>query len=124
MEKKIKLHPVLTCKLDDSVHVISKKLKENKERRIFVIDNTGKLKGIITTTDLVYKVVAEENLGKTAKDIMTKEVASIDVSEDIEKALEIMNKLESFVCPITDKGKIIGLVSYHDLVGNILSSLK
>lgn len=117
--KKIKLHKVLACKIDEKIIEVSKKLKEKKERRIFVVDK-DKLVGIITTTDLVYKVLAENKKDLTARDVMTKEVKSVDINEDIEKALEIMNSLKTFACPVTVKGKLLGLVSYHDLVGHVI----
>jgi CBS domain-containing protein len=81
------------------------------------------LKGLVTTTDLVYKALSEGNTEMLAKDIMTKDVATIDVKDDLEKAIEIMNELKSFVCPVTDNGKIVGLISYHDLMDNIINDL-
>lgn len=121
---KIKLHKVIKCKPEDSIKDISKKLKKNKERRIFVVDSKDKLIGIITTTDLVYKALAEENKNLKAKDVMTDKIQSVESNESLDKALEIMNSLKSFVCPITEKGKIIGLISYHDLVGYVIASMK
>jgi len=120
---KIKIHSVLTCNLNDNVKEIAKKLKENRDRRIFVVDSEDKLKGIITTTDLVYKFLAEEREDLKAEDIMTKEVKSVGVSEDLEKALEIMNEIKSFSCPLTEDGKIIGLISYQDILGHVFKTL-
>lgn len=120
---KIKLHKVLTCREDETIVDIANRLKENKERRIFVVDTHGKLKGIITTTDLVYKSIAVHNQNLTAKDVMTKEVKSVEIDDDLNKALEIMNNLKSFSCPVTDKGNVIGLLSYHDLLGHVLTSI-
>lgn len=122
--EKIKLHKVLTCKDSENASEISKKLKDAKERRIFVIDGDEKILGIITTTDLVYKVLGEDSKGVVAKEIMTSDVKSVDIKEDLNKALEIMNELNSFVCPITDKGKIKGIISYHDLVGYLFKSMQ
>jgi CBS domain-containing protein len=121
--KKIKILPVITCSLDDSITHIAKVMKEKKERRVFVVDKSKKLEGIITTTDLVYKALANDSKNLKAKDVMTQEVKSIDIQEDMEKALEIMNDLKTFTCPVTDKGKLLGLVSYHDLVSYVISSI-
>lgn len=122
--KKIKINKALACKLDDSVKDIAKKLKENNERRIFVVDNEGNLKGIITTTDLVYKALTDGNKTLKAKDVMTENILSVDSNEDLDKALEIMNKLKSFVCPVAENGKLLGVISYHDLMSYVVSSLK
>ena len=45
--EKIKLHKVLTCKDSENASEISKKLKDAKERRIFVIDGETKIKDVI-----------------------------------------------------------------------------
>ncbi len=121
--KKIKVHKVLTCKLDDTVKDIAKKLKENKERRIFVVDKQGKLSGLITTTDLVYKALCEDKKLK-AKDVMTKEVKCVEVSEDLDKALAIMDETKSFVCPVVKEGKILGIITYHDLANYVFKEVE
>ena len=121
--KKIKVHEALTCKLDDDVKDIARKLKENKERRIFVVDNSGKLVGLITTTDLVYNALCEDKNLK-AKDVMTKEVKCVDVSEDLDKALAIMDETKSFVCPVVKEGKVLGIVTYHDLVNYVFKEIE
>jgi CBS domain-containing protein len=123
---KITLHPALVCEEQESVEEISRKLCDNKDRRIFVNDKDGILKGIITTTDIVYKASCDFENAKSlkAKDIMVAGVKSIDISEDLDKALEIMNELKTFNCPITEGGKIIGVVSYHDLMNHVVKSLE
>ena len=122
--QKIKVHEVMTCNVEDDVSEIAAKLKEKNERRVFVTDNQGVLKGIITTTDLVYKVLPNCSFDMKAKDVMVREVKSVDIKEDLEKALEIMNGLETFVCPVTEKGKILGIVSYPEIVDYVLASAK
>lgn len=124
--KKITIHKALTCDLDESVESIANKLKEKKERRIFVNSKDGKLVGIITTTDLVYKGLCfgSKCVKMTASDIMTKEVRSVDLNEDFEKALEIMNSVKSFTCPVTDDGKIVGVVNYHEIINYLFNSVK
>ena len=121
---KIKIHKVLTCNPNDNITSIAKKLKDNNERRIFVVDSDKKLLGIVTTTDLVYKVLSKNKENLKAKEIMTKNIKAVDTSEDLNKALEIMNEIKSFSCPLTENNKIIGLISYHDLIGSVFSSLR
>ena len=124
--KKITIHKALTCSLDESAMDIAKKLRAGKERRIFVVDKDGKMEGIITTTDLVYKALCDGDKCSrmNAKELMVKSVKSVDLSEDFEKALEIMNELKTFNCPVTDKGKLVGVISYHELVDYLYNSVK
>lgn len=124
--KKITIHKALTCSLDESVMDIAKKLRTGKERRIFVVDKSGKMEGIITTTDLVYKALCDgDKCSKmNAKELMVKAVKSVDLNDDFEKALEIMNELKTFNCPVTDNGKLVGVISYHELVDYLFNSVK
>ena len=124
--KKINIHKALSCSLDESIENIANKLKEHKERRIFVNDKAGNLVGIITTTDLVYKALCFGNKCSkmNASDVMVKDVKSVDLSEDFEKALEIMNSIKSFTCPVTDNRKLVGVISYHELVDYLFNSVR
>ncbi|MEK6894237.1 MAG: CBS domain-containing protein [Nanoarchaeota archaeon] len=124
--KKITINKALTCSLDESVMDIAKKLRTGKERRIFVVDKNGKMEGIITTTDLVYKALCDgDKCSKmNAKELMVKAVKSVDLNDDFEKALEIMNELKTFNCPVTDNGKLVGVISYHELVDYLFNSVK
>ena len=124
--RKIQIYPIVTCGLDSSVTEIARKLRANKERRIFVVDAKGKLAGIITTTDLVYKEIRDGDKVNQlkAKEVMIGKVKSVDISEDLDRALGIMNELKTFNCPVTDKGKIVGIISYHDLVNYVFKSLE
>lgn len=124
--KKIVIRKVLTCHADESVEAIAKKMKDASERRVFVVDKSSKLIGLITTTDMVYKALCfgDKCVRMSAKDIMVKEVKSVDLSEDFEKALEIMNSIKSFNCPVTDNGKIVGVISYHELVDYLFNSVR
>lgn len=122
---KINIHPVLTCSSEESIESIALKLREKKERRIFVVETNKKLLGVITTTDLVYKALpnCSEVSKMKAQDIMTPNVRSLEISEDLEKALEIMNELQSFTCPVTENGKILGIISYHELVDHVFQNV-
>lgn len=120
--KKIQIHSVITCKEDTPVSEIAKKMEEKNDRRVFVTDSKDNLCGIITTKDLVYKVIAEKKHDSLAKDIMIKNVKCIDCDEALEKALEIMHDLKTFVCPVVENKKIIGIVDHNDIVNFIFES--
>ena len=120
-KKKVKVHKVLTCNVDHSVQQIAQILKKNK---VFVVDDEAVLQGIITTTDLVYNALAENKTSLKAADIMEKNVGSINMNDPLDKAFGIMNTHKTYVCAITDKGKLLGVISYHDIVGYIVSNTR
>ncbi|MEI7718822.1 MAG: CBS domain-containing protein [archaeon] len=118
---EIKVYPALVCKEDDSISKIAKLLKSKNERRIFVVDKDKKLVGIITTTDLVYNFLATSKKEMKAKEIMTKKVLSINKEDTIEKALDVMNKIKTYICPVVNDGKIVGVLRHNDIVKFLMS---
>ena len=121
--KKINVHPVLICKENDSVREVAQKLREHKERRIFVVDGENKLNGLVTTTDLVYNALCD-NCDKKVRDVMTKSVKSVDITDNLENALEIMNEVKSFAFPVTDNGKILGIILYPELLSYVYKEIQ
>ena len=118
---EIKVYPAFVCKEDDSVSKIASLLKSKNERRIFVVDKDKRLVGIITTTDLVYKFLATTKKEMKAKEIMTKKVLSINKEDTIEKALDVMNKIKTYICPVVNDGKIVGVLRHNDIVKFLIS---
>lgn len=118
MEKEIKIIKADTCSEEDSVINIAKTMKKNNTRRVFVLSKEKKLLGIVTTLDIVTRVVAEnKEVSKVkVKDIMTKNVKYITAEENVEDALRIMNTTHSYVCPILKDDKFLGVLSYHNIL--------
>ncbi len=108
----------LSCKENDSVVDVAKKLREHVIRYIYVVDSDDKPVGVISITDINNRIVAE---GKNpaslkARDIMTSKIHSFEEIEDIKKAYGACIKNEIASCPVTSHGKLIGLVSVHELL--------
>lgn len=113
---KIRVHDVLTCGLDENITNIEDTLKEKNEKRIYILDSEGALKGVLTTTDLVYQTQGKDKSKFTAKDVMHSQVEFVDVNDSHRKALEIMNKYQTFMCPIVKDNKLIGAIAYDDVL--------
>ena len=120
--EKLKIKPALTCYEEDSIKDIAQKLKENSEKMIFVINNQKELVGVITTVDLVYKGILESK--PKASDLMSSNVESVELSENIVKAIEIMNKYKSFICPVVENKKLKGVVTYDEIIKFIKENIK
>lgn len=125
MSKEIPLIKAETCSPDDSIKDVAKRMQSKKSRRIFVVDKSKNLIGVVTTVDLV-KIIAKGRDSSKIKvrDIMTKKVKSVDVDESLHDAIEIMNSLKTFVCPIVHKKKLIGLVSYQDIISSVVHATR
>ena len=91
-----------------------------KKERVgnLIVQDKGKLKGILTEQDLVYKIVADGNSPKkiAVKDIMTKKVISIQPDKDITDAMLKMSKLNVRRLPVIEDDKIVGILTQKDIL--------
>jgi CBS domain-containing protein len=118
-----KLRKILECSLEDSVINVAKKLKDSRERHIIVTDK-GNPKGIISTTDINNRVVAEgKDPKKTkAKEIMTATIKIIDIEEPIGKVYFDMVKSNIFSCPVVKNKKLQGVLDLKEALNIIVNN--
>ncbi|MEM7550619.1 MAG: IMP dehydrogenase [Bacteroidota bacterium] len=96
----------------DAFHLMA----EHKIGGIPVIDNDGKLCGIITNRDLRF----HKNHSSPIKEIMTSEnIITAKEGVDLNQAEEILQEYKIEKLPIVDeKNKLIGLITYKDILKN------
>ena len=61
---------------------------------------------------------------KEAKDIMTKNIISVNKNEKISNVIKLMNKHTISQLPITDNNKVIGLISESSILNKNLKDIK
>ena len=88
-------------------------MKEYHIGGIPVVDEEGKLVGIVTNRDLRF----ERNLNSLVDDVMTKDnLVTTTQSTDLHEAAEILQKYKIEKLPVVDKDNhLIGLVTYKDI---------
>jgi IMP dehydrogenase len=89
-------------------------MAENKIGGIPVIDQEGKLTGIVTNRDLRF----EKDMKRPVSEIMTKNnLITADIGTDLIKAEEILQHYKIEKLPVVDKeNKLIGLITYKDII--------
>lgn len=88
-------------------------MAEYKIGGIPVVDNDGKLVGIVTNRDLRF----ERNLQRKISDIMTTNVITTREFTDFEKAADILQEYKIEKLPVVDKnGILVGLITYKDII--------
>lgn len=89
-------------------------MEEHSIGGIPIIDESGKLKGIVTNRDLRF----EKEMNRPIQDVMTVEgLITVKQNADLEKAEEILqaNKIEKL--PVIDEaGKLTGLITFKDIM--------
>ncbi|MBI4210956.1 MAG: CBS domain-containing protein [Candidatus Diapherotrites archaeon] len=112
----------LQCGSDEPAVKVAKILRDNKQRRIIVVDRKGSPVGIISTTDMNNRVVAENKQPSSlkAKDVMTSPIyLACGIKENLDEIFKKMIKHESYFCPVTKDGKLYGVLTYGELMNKV-----
>jgi len=83
----------------------------------FLVEAQGEYIGVFTKTDWIHKILkgaADPNVVKVAT-MMTAPIIAIERDEPIARASGIMQEKKIRHIAVTDKGKIIGILSVKDL---------
>lgn len=116
----------LICKKEASIIEVAKILRDNKQRRIIVIDEKKSPSGIISTTDINNRIVAENKDASNlkAKDIMTSPIyLTCDFEDNLNEVFNKMVSRESFFCPVVKDKKIHGILTYGELMAKAKEKL-
>ena len=106
-----------TIRHDATVQEAARRMRDEKVGSLLV-EREGRIVGIVTDTDIVRKAAAGgADLGKEKVEaIMTAPVASIETQRSPQDAHDMMADLGVRHLAVTDKGKIVGLLSVRDLL--------
>ena len=106
----------------DGVTRVSEALKMMKEEGLnaMLIESRDEsdVFGILTLKDIARKVISQRRkLHEThVYEVMSKPVISVDPQMDVKYCIKLFNRFGLSRAPVVEDGKIIGLVSYTDIV--------
>ncbi len=111
--ESVMIHDPITIHRDATVNDALSIMKEYKIGGIPVVDDNGRLTGIVTNRDLRF----ERNMKRSVEEVMTSEnIITTTYKTDLSKAAEIlqMHKIEKL--PVVDQDyRLIGLITYKDI---------
>ena len=118
MISKCYLVEPFTCKVNDTVADIAKKLKEYAQRHIYVVDENDKPVGLISISDILDKaVIANKNVAElTAKDVMTSDILVYEDSAKVKEAYKAMTDKKVVSCAVTENGKMVGMLTLKEAI--------
>ncbi len=106
-----------------SVYETARLMSKNDTGSVLV--KYGTTTGILTETDILRKVIAQDLDPRDvkAKDIMTKSCCTISADSDIEEASEVFNQKNIRRLPIIKEGRIAGIVTTKEVAKNLRFAL-
>ena len=112
---------LVTVLPSSSLQEAAMKMKEHAIGSVLIVEDGWKLKGIVTDRDIAMAVAADAKDPKITctGDIMTADPITINSDADIDSALRIMSRANIRRLPVTENGKLAGLLSSADLAAEI-----
>lgn len=103
---------------DTNVYKCAKEMVRQRVDSLVIADE-GKLKGILTSRDIMWAIVKKPGINLKdlmSKEIATKKVAVIKPSADISQALQKMRHYGFRRLPVISKGILVGLLTLKDIL--------
>ena len=101
----------------ESAALAARLLSRHNVGSLPVCGEDGRLRGIVTDRDIVLRcVAAEEDPSKVpVRDIMSRNCAVVSPNDDARAASRLMAAAQVRRLPVTEEGKVVGMVSLGDL---------
>lgn len=95
------------------------RLMKNAEVGAVMVVEEGKLLGIFTERDALFRVIAERRDARTTRlsEVMTRDPRTIEAGQAFPEALNIMHAGGFRHVPVVEKGRPIGMLSARDALG-------
>jgi len=107
------IRPAVTCKEDEDVETVAKRIIQRNVNHIVVVDGENKLRGIVTSWDIT-RAVANGKRGLT--EIITRKVVTSSPQEPVELASRKLAQHNISALPVIDgQGKVLGIITSEDL---------
>ena len=125
MASKILVKDLMSTNLEKfenytTVDVIVKAMSY-KDQNYVMVEQSGIPTGIITTRDIIVRMLTQglDPTIKIAREIYTNPLVVIEQTETVEEAAKLMQDWQIKHLPVTDKGKLVGMITYLDIAFNV-----
>lgn len=115
--KDIMTKPVIRIRPEEPVSVAARTLERYNIGALPVCGGDGRLCGMVTDRDLAIRCLAAERPGELTRvrDVMTSQVVWVEPNMELSRAAQIMGQRQIRRLPVTEGGKLCGMVSLADL---------
>jgi CBS domain-containing protein len=118
----VMIRPVVCANPDSSAHDVLEKLNGTHFSGLPVVENNIVV-GIVSESDLLQLYMQKKNLKTTlVSEIMTRDTITADQNSSIFPIIKAFIDNQILRLPITHEGKLVGIISRHDLLKIISDS--
>ena len=118
IRKIIEGQEIVTSTADTTVSDAASLMRDKHIGAVIVVEN-GKLAGIFTERDALFRVVAEGRDVKTTRlaDVMTRNPQTVKPEQPFSVALQMMYGGKFRHVPVVEDGRPVGIISARDALG-------
>jgi CBS domain-containing protein len=115
---------LVTARREDTVVKAAELMTTKNVGSVIIVDNEGGVEGIMTEKDILVKVLGERRNPATTlvSEVMTSPAVTVNPELSVYSASKFMEEHKFRRLPITDKGKLVGIVTQTDL-SNVMRSV-
>lgn len=108
---------VIAVGQDEPVSAAARLLKRHNLGALPVTDSTGRLRGLVTDRDIVLRCIAPEEDPRSTpiREIMSRGILTAQPGDSVEQAAESMAREQIRRLPVTEEGRLVGMVTLCDL---------
>jgi CBS domain-containing protein len=118
---KLMQKDLITCSPSATVHDVAELMRDHSVGSVLIVADGGNLKGIVTDRDIALNVAADSKDPQTTHidEVMSTNPVTIDFDADVESALKTMSGENIRRLPVTQNGRVVGLLSSADVAVEI-----
>jgi CBS domain-containing protein len=115
--------PKSVLESDNLVHV-ARVMRDEDVGCVPVVDDAGRLLGMVTDRDLVVEAVAasDDPTIRQAGELLRGEIHTVDADASVGNAVETMGRQRVRRLPVVSGGKLVGVLGVADLARNLPSA--
>ena len=116
----------LSCAATLSVAEAASLMREHRTGAIIIVAEDGRLAGIFTERDALFRVLAAERDPSATRmsEVMTPQPQTLTADEPFLRALRVMHEGRFRHLPVVEQGRPIGIVSVRDALDEDLAELR
>ena len=113
----VKNQTIRSLSAQNTAYEAARMMADSQISAIVITDDNGDLKGIVTERDMVHRVLVTNTKAADLRleDIMTKDPLTVSPNDSAMDALELMRERKFRHLPVTENGKVVGMISIRDL---------